>query len=47
MHARNMRINLTLSHLPKLLVKINMKIETETEGWQRERQAALTFSRET
>lgn len=31
-HARNIRISLTLSQYPWYLVKVNMKMEPETEG---------------
>lgn len=36
MHTRNMIISLTLSQLPKSLVKVDMKIETETGGGREE-----------
>ena len=36
MHASNMKINLTLSHLPKSLAKVDMKTEAKTGGGREE-----------
>lgn len=36
MHASNMKISLTLSHLPKPLAKVDMKIEAKSGGGRKE-----------